>query len=174
MSSGPGASLSDDVSHGSYVQLLQMITNVMKVVKKELEGLLTLLCMRKRPSSSFLDNETWHKFFATMSATWTPPAPSFFGGALLRKVYENIMGTVTFKISEANVGVFGIDRATNRLAKSVRNVIVHKPTPFFVEFLRADLKRETKTNVVDKIKNVIKLLDDVIDIKFVFAFVVVQ
>lgn len=53
----------------------------------------------------------------------------------------------------------------------MRDVIVHKHTQFFVEYVRADLKRENTTNVVDIMKDVIKRLEDLISIKYVFAFV---
>lgn len=46
----------------------------------------------------------------------------------------------------------GMDGATNRLSKSLSNIIVHVPVPLFIEYLNAYMKRETTPNVVNKLK----------------------
>ena len=54
----------------------------------------------------------------------------------------------------------GIDGATIALSKSMSNVILHTPLPFFLEYLRADLKRETAVNLLAKLEDVVKRLED--------------
>lgn len=57
-------------------------------------------------------------------------------------------------IQKSNGGIFGIECAINRLAKSDSNVITHTPRPLFIEYLCSDLKRETTANVVNTIADV--------------------
>lgn len=49
----------------------------------------------------------------------------------------------------------GIDGATNVISKSMSNIIVHTRPPLFIEYLKADRKRETTASVVSKFKEVI-------------------
>lgn len=67
--------------------------------------------------------------------------------------------------------VIGIDEATNRLPKSVCNVIMHVPFPLFIEYLPADLNRETTANAVGKVEDLIKRLDGLVRIKISATFI---
>lgn len=68
-------------------------------------------------------------------------------------------------------GVIGIDGATNRLFKSIFNVIVHLPIPCFIESLQSDIRREITANVVQKIVDVKKRLDEMVGFDSSYAFI---
>ncbi|KAI0558418.1 Ribonuclease H-like protein [Gracilaria domingensis] len=93
------------------------------------------------------------------------------GGELLSDAYKRCMEEVFQVIRSRKGGVIGIDGATNKLSKSVSNVILHTPVPLFIEYLKSDLKTDRATNVVSKIKDVMKRLDDIIGFRAGFAFV---
>ena len=52
----------------------------------------------------------------------------------------------------------GIDGATNVLSQSRSNVIAHTPLPFFIEYLRADLQKESSENLSHKVADIIDRL----------------
>ncbi|KAE9220734.1 hypothetical protein PF004_g13241 [Phytophthora fragariae] len=73
-----------------------------------------------------------------------------------------------------------VDGATNVLSRSMSNVIVHDPRPWFAEYLKSNLKKETAGEVFGKVASVISRLnefanppgtDEADQIKRVFAFV---
>ena len=53
--------------------------------------------------------------------------------------------------------VIGIDGATNVLSRNVSNVIAHTPRPWFVEYVRTDLK-ESVVELVKKVKEIFQTL----------------
>lgn len=69
---------------------------------------------------------------------------------LLDEAYKTTMGNNLMEIRKAQGGTIVIDGATNILAKSMRNLLVRTALPpfFFIEYLRSDLRREAKRNVV--------------------------
>lgn len=67
--------------------------------------------------------------------------------------------------------MLGIDGATNRLAKSISNVMILLPVPLFLEYLRVELKRETTVSAVSNITATINMLDEVVGIRLVLEFV---
>lgn len=81
------------------------------------------------------------------------------------------MNRVTYIIIAAEDGVPRIGGATNVLAKSNRNIIIHVPQTLLIKYLKAGLKSETKKKVVDKIFEVIKCLDEYVRIFDVQLFV---
>lgn len=71
----------------------------------------------------------------------------------------------------ASGGVLGIDGASNRQSKSISDVISHVPIPLFEEYLRANLHRETTPNVATKIIDVVSRLDELVECRYVYAFI---
>lgn len=135
--------------------------NVSSSRRDELNVLFAKAIHETATSFSFFENPSWVAFFRELSSSWHPPPPRHIGGALLDNVYENIMaGVLEAIIRKSSGGVLGIDGATSRLPKSVSNVIIHNTKPLFIEYLRSDLKRETTVNVVDKIEDVMRRLDE--------------
>lgn len=53
----------------------------------------------------------------------------------------------------------------------MNNVIIHLPLPLFLEYLNADLKRETKENVESKFIDVIDRLDKVVGMPSIYPFI---
>lgn len=152
--------------------LSQLIGQQVKKGKKNDLNLLFARAIHETATSfSFFDRPVWHEFFGTLNPCWYPPSPLSIGGELLDDSYKATMKSVIDIITKCNGGVLGVDGATNRLAKSVSNVIVHTPTPFFIEYLRADLKRETTVNVVAKLEDTIKRIDESTSIRTIFSFV---
>ena len=48
--------------------------------------------------------------------------------------------------------IIGMDGSTNVLSSSMSNIIAHTPRPWFVEYLRADLKKESADELLVKLK----------------------
>lgn len=84
------------------------------------------------------------------------------GGELLDDVYNEIMDRVCVEVRNAAGCTLGIDGVTENLAKSKSVVIIHTPFPFFTEYLKSDLQRETIRNVVKMIEDAIESLDELI------------
>lgn len=81
------------------------------------------------------------------------------------------MDSVLPAIDTAWGGVVSIDGVTKILAKSNGNVVIRLPLPLLIEYLEADLKHETIKNVVDKIVDVIKRLNEYVGFASVQAFI---
>lgn len=64
-----------------------------------------------------------------------------------------------------------MDGATSVISKSISNLIVHTPSPFSFEYLRANLQRENFTNVAEKISSFIDRLNNLAGFASIFAFV---
>lgn len=62
--------------------------------------------------------------------------------------YQQIMKRIFENIENAGGDTFSIDRATENIAKSRSNVILHTPTPLFVALLRSYLQPETTPTIV--------------------------
>ncbi|KAI0560706.1 hypothetical protein FGB62_103g016 [Gracilaria domingensis] len=71
-------------------------------------------------------------------------------------------------------GVVGRDGATDKVSKSVSKVIIHTPLPLFLENFRSDLNTDRTFNLVFKIKDEMKRLDDIIGFTAAYAFVSVS
>lgn len=118
----------------------------------------------------FFDHALWIDFFSSIS-NWKVPAPERLSGELLNSVYEDVMSKVCAEIRSSGGGMLSIDGANDNLAKSRSNVILHTPIPLFIEYMKSDLQRETTPNVVSKLEDNIKRLDEKIGIKCVTSFV---
>lgn len=81
------------------------------------------------------------------------------------------MNDIRDKIKRRHGGVMGIYGVANRLLKSEVNVIVHVPVPLFVEYFWSDLQRETTTNIVDNMEDVIPHLIQLIGMNKIYSFV---
>lgn len=75
------------------------------------------------------------------------------------------------KIKTEMGGTLGIDGATDNLAKSKSNVILHTPFPIFIEYIKGDLDRETTPNVVSKVEDSIRRLNEKVGSQCVNSFV---
>lgn len=123
-----------------------------------------------------------------MRTGWKLPSPARLSNDLLSNDYMGVAAEVAHqlgKVLRQSGGLtMGIDGATNVLSQSLSNVIMHSPLPYFIEFLRADLKRETTENLVAKIRDVldrfraflrgagfVKDDDDEFDLSAVLSFV---
>lgn len=64
----------------------------------------------------------------------------------------------------------GIYMATKRKSKSISNVIVHVPIQLFIEYMCADVKRETIPNVPGNLKDIISRLHKPLNTIAIHAF----
>lgn len=119
---------------------------------------------------NFFTHKLWIDFFSSVSK-WKVPSPQRLGGELLDTVYKDVMEKVVDEIKRTGGGTLSIDGATDNLAKSKSNVILHTPRPLFIEYLRSDLKKETTPNVVAKLTESIRSLDQTVGMKCVSNFV---
>lgn len=51
------------------------------------------------------------------------------------------------------------------------NTLVHTPLPVFIEYLRADLKTETTSNVVIRLKAIMRRFDENVGLKCANSFI---
>jgi hypothetical protein len=65
----------------------------------------------------------------------------------------------------------GLDGATNFLSRSMSNVIAHDPRPWFIEYLRADLKKESEVELSSKIVSAITRFDSFVGKQIVAGFI---
>lgn len=119
----------------------------------------------------FFEDPAWFAFFNLLRPAWKPPHPSKLGGQLLDAAYASTMDRTFDAIRSARGGVIGIDGATNVLSKSMSNVIIHTPTPLFIEYLKSDMHRETTANVAAKVKDVLQRIDEKLGFKCCDAFI---
>lgn len=110
-------------------------------------------------SFNFSEHPSWVAFFNEPTRAWNVSPPRHIGRILLDNVNVKTISSVVNVIRKSGVGVLGIDSATNRLAKSVSNMIIHNHNPLFLECLWPDLKRETFANVMAKITDVLTRLE---------------
>lgn len=76
------------------------------------------------------------------------------------------MERTVIELRKVKGGTIVIDGATNLLSKSMSNVIVHTPLPFFIEYLKSNLYHETTRNVVYRLKDVMERLDERVGFKY--------
>jgi hypothetical protein len=55
------------------------------------------------------------------------------------------------ELAGATSVIIGVDVATNVFFRSMSNIIAHDPRPWFVESLKADLKKGSATELLSKI-----------------------
>ena len=118
-----------------------------------------------------LDHPAWQRLFAKIRPAWKLPSPSLLGGELLSTIYEENIQETLHKIKSDCGGVLGVDGATNVMSKSLSNVNVHTPLPFFIEYLRSDLGRETTCNVFARTGDCMMRLDQNIGFKCCYSFI---
>ena len=106
---------------------------------------------------NLFDHPSWQEFFGEGMPTWTTPSPLAISTHLLNELYDSVQVQMGKDLTTAAAVVLGVDGATNVLARSMSNIIAHSPLPWFVEYLKADLKKETSRNLFDKVKDVIGL-----------------
>ena len=75
------------------------------------------------------------------------------------------------ELASAVAVVLSMDGATNVLSQSMSNVVAHSPSPWFVEYLKADLKKETSRNLFVKVTDVIERLHKFVGKEVVTAFI---
>ncbi|ETI33149.1 hypothetical protein F443_20149 [Phytophthora nicotianae P1569] len=90
-----------------------------------------------------------HKTGAGFSTFEHPAQQSFF---LIFSTINGLLRMAAALIKAPSV-TLGVDGATNVLSRSMSNVIAPDPHPWFVEYLRAVLKRESAPEVFTKIKD---------------------
>ena len=120
---------------------------------------------------SFFEDPVWEAFFMAVAPAWKMPSPARISGELLDRVYDEVMSKTLDKIKSEGGGTMGVDGATDNIAKSKSNVIIHTPFPFFIDYLRGDLGRETTTNVVAKIQDSIKRVNEKTGLQCVTSFI---
>ncbi|KAF4145216.1 hypothetical protein GN958_ATG05570 [Phytophthora infestans] len=117
------------------------------------------------------DHTAWKNFFDLLHLPWSPPSSSELSTTLLSSCYNDVMLDVARALRESPAVTLGVDGATNVLSRSLSNVIAHDPRPWFVEYLRADLKKESEPEVTKKVEESITRMHTYLDRPVVFAFV---
>lgn len=147
--------------------IVQTITTEMK---RELDLKFSKAMHATTTPFQFFNHSLWIDFFSSLTK-WKLPSPELLGGELLDVVYRDVMAKVIEEIKRSGGGTLSTDGATDNLSKSKSNVILHTPRPLFIEYLRSDLKRETTPNVVAKLTDTIRRLDETVGVKCVSNFV---
>lgn len=104
-------------------------------------------------------------FFTKLKPTWKVFASYQIGGPLLDKVYEESMSSTIDYIRESKGATIGIDGATNVMARSICNVILHTPLPMFLEYLVADLRKDTSSSVKAKVVDFLTRIEPLVGFK---------
>jgi hypothetical protein len=99
------------------------------------------------------DHQAWQLLFKELMPNWNTPSPSAISTVYMNRKYEQTMMDVGKELLRAAAFIVGVDGATNVLSRSMSNVIAHTPLPWFVEYLRADLKKESEIEVANKLVN---------------------
>jgi len=120
---------------------------------------------------AMFDHPSWQEFFAEGMPTWCTPSPLAISTHLLSDLYDTVQNNMAKELLAAPGVVLSMDGATNVLSRSMSNVIAHSPAPWFVEYLRADLKKETSRNTLDKVIDVLNRLHEFIGKDVVHAFI---
>lgn len=112
---------------------------------------------------SLFDHPEYRKFFELLNPVYTPPLFSELSTTLLSDSYQDIMMVMRNSLRSAAALTVGVDGATNVLSRSMSNVIVHDPRPWFAEYLNSNLKKESADEVFGKISSVILRLNEFIN-----------
>jgi hypothetical protein len=98
------------------------------------------------PSFDLFDHPAWQRFFNILSPNWRTPTPTAISTTHLDAYYNEVQMKMARELCSAPAIVIGMDGATNVLRRSISNIIAHDPRPWFIEYLRADLKRNQNKN----------------------------
>ncbi|KAE8956558.1 hypothetical protein PR001_g31693, partial [Phytophthora rubi] len=129
---------------------------------------------------SLFDHPAYRTFFEMLSPVYSPPLSGELSTSLLSDSYQDIMMEMRRNLLASSALTVAVDGATNVLSRSMSNVIVHDPRPWFAEYLKSNLKKDTAGEVFGKVASVISRLnefanppgtDEADQIKRVFAFV---
>jgi len=107
----------------------------------------------------FFDHPKWQFFFDLIAPNWRTPPPSTIGTDLLNTTYTQQQIDMLHALGGTPAIILGLDAATDVHSKSKTNLMAHDPQPWFLEYLAADLKKETAEAVVDKVEAAIGQLD---------------
>ncbi|ETP18242.1 hypothetical protein F441_07501 [Phytophthora nicotianae CJ01A1] len=114
------------------------------------QTLITQLNAKVYPRRSREEREALDlKFAATKLGR--PSAPSMAKLFLILSTINGLLRMAKALIKAPSV-TLGVDGATNVLSRSMSNVIAHDPRPWFVEYLLADLKKDSAPEVFKKIE----------------------
>jgi hypothetical protein len=118
------------------------------------------------------DHPAWQRFFSFLSPTWNTPSPKVISTTYLDECYREVQMKMGRELSCSPTIIIGMDGATNVLSRSMSNIIAHDPRPWFVEYLRADLKKESEQEEVSrKITDCISRLHNFIGKELVNGFI---
>ncbi|ETP31126.1 hypothetical protein F442_19978 [Phytophthora nicotianae P10297] len=102
---------------------------------------------------STFEHPAQQSFFDILNNQRSPPSSSMLSTTLLGECYRLSMEQMAAALIKAPSVTLGVDGATNVLSRSMSNVIAPDPHPWFVEYLRAVLKRESAPKVFTKIND---------------------
>lgn len=142
-----------------------VVDTLSKDKKGELEEAFAFAVHATATPFSFFEHPVWNAFFTKLKPTWKIPASYQIGGPLLDKVYEESMSSTIDYIRESKGATIGIDGATNVMARSICNVILHTPLPMFLEYLVADLRKDTASNVKAKVVDFLTRIEPLVGFK---------
>ncbi|KAI0557485.1 Ribonuclease H-like protein [Gracilaria domingensis] len=154
--SSRNVSVNTQISTGPLSHLVQGVITMEQ--RNRLDNLLANAIHETGSSFSLFEHPSRRQFFQFLAPHYRLPSAPIISGQLLDDVYERVMNQSFEMIRNNKGGVLGIDGSTNRVSKSLCNVIVHVPVPLFIEYLRSDLNRETAENMVARLKNLLERL----------------
>jgi hypothetical protein len=117
------------------------------------------------------DHPAWQNFFRLVNPSWTRPSPVAISTDLLSEKYAELQVYMAKELVAAPAVIIGMDGATNVLSRSVSNVIAHDPRPWFVEYLKVDLKKESQVQLTAKVVDSVAQLHRLLGKDVVTAFI---
>lgn len=151
-------STSSSISTSTAIAVCTRTDSTSVLQKQKIDRLVASAIHRTCSPFNLLDHPSWQAVFAELRPSYKPPPPTRISTTLLDDEYKRVMEETRQQIIASGGGVLGIDGATNVLSKSSSNVIVQNHWPWFVEYLKSCLKKETAEEVADQIEDVLRRL----------------
>lgn len=139
--------------------------------KSQLNRLFSDAIHETATSFAMFDHPSWQSFFKQLSPSWHTPSPTLISTDLLNEKYTEVQIKMACELADAPAVIIGMDGATNVLSRSMSNIIAHDPRPWFVEYLPADLKKESESELATKVVSSLDRLHSFVDKKVAVAFV---
>ena len=102
------------------------------------------------PYSAF-EHPAWKAFFNALRGCYQLPSRALIGGELMMHEYTQTMNEVLLSIGKHPLVCFTLDGATNMQGKQVINMMACVPKAYFLEHFTMQLRRESATNLLEKL-----------------------
>ena len=103
-----------------------------------------------------VDNGYFQDFVASLRTTYAPPSQWKVGESLLDSCYDRVEAEVKGYYDRAPVLIGASDTWNDVMGKSVTNLMLLTPEPFFLDSWMSDERRKTATNEAEKLITCLK------------------